>query len=79
MHIEILYAMCLAYVWVHVLQVPYWFKAAFNFKPINCEVCMSGWFCLCMTVTSYAVIEVVGMMGVAMIGEVLLNGLIRRL
>jgi hypothetical protein len=72
----IIYAISMAYIWVEVLQIPYRFKRALNFKPFNCAVCLSGWFCVPLYGVSWSVIPV---MCVAMIGQILLQGLIKKL
>lgn len=46
MGIVILYALCTAFVLVEKLQLPYRFDGYLNFKPFNCQTCLSGWVAL---------------------------------
>jgi hypothetical protein len=73
---EIIYAVCLAYIWVNVLLVPYRFKQVLNFKPLNCTTCLSGWLTLAFVGFKW---EVLPMMAVAMVAQIVLDGLIRKL
>lgn len=72
----ILIAMCMAFVWVDILHIPYRFHQKLNFKPFNCQVCMTGWITLAIVGLHWRAIP---MMCVAMVGQILLQGLIRKL
>ena len=73
---EVIYSIAMAFVWVEILQIPYRFKQKLNFKPLNCAVCLSGWFALILLGVHWTTIP---LMCIAMIGQILLNGLIHKL
>lgn len=73
---QIIYAICMAFVWVDILQMPYRFKRKLNFKPFNCAVCLSGWFTLALMGFTWLTIP---MMCIAMVGQIILSGLINKL
>lgn len=78
----IISAIALAFVWVEILHIPYRFHQKLNFKPFNCTVCMSGWFAfiiMLLTDNSYTLIQMASFMSIAMIGQILLNGIINKL
>ena len=74
--ITLLASIAMAFVWVEILHVPYRFHQKLNFKPFNCAVCLSGWFALFLTGLHWYAIP---MMCFAMIGQIFLAGLIRKL
>ena len=73
-----LIAACGAWVWVFVLDIPdlhKWFRR----KPFNCEVCLSGWFTLCLCAGRVYWLEVPFRMAAAMVVTILLTNLMRKL
>ena len=73
---EMIYAIGIAYIWIHILQMPYRFKGKLNFKPLNCDVCLSGWITFILVGFHWIAIPY---MCLAMIGQILLTGIIRKL
>lgn len=71
----ILYAICSAFVWVDVLQMPFRFPILKR-KPFNCQTCMSGWLVIfyCLPHT-----EGLGIMSIAMVASIFLNYLLKKL
>lgn len=45
---EVILSSCAAFVWVYVLGM-----IRFKYKPLNCETCMAGWFCLGLSIGVY--------------------------
>jgi hypothetical protein len=80
---EILGSVAMAFVWVEILQMPYRFHRKLNFKPFNCAVCLSGWFMLGFTfidtIDYHNIFEIFALMSIAMVSQILLSGLIRKL
>jgi hypothetical protein len=80
---SIIYSICFAYVLVNVLQWHILLNIItgknFNRKPFNCEVCLSGWICFFINIFTDSLYNSTGMMCMAMVGMILLTGLIRRL
>lgn len=73
---EVVFSIAMAFVFVEILQVPFRFKGKLNFKPLNCAVCMSGWFTLILMGVHWITFP---LMCLAMIGQILLTGLINKL
>lgn len=80
---EIIGSICLAFVWVEILQMPMRFNLKLNFKPLNCAVCLSGWFMLLFTIVDeikyHNFFEIFALMSIAMVGQIFLAGIIRKL
>jgi hypothetical protein len=79
---EIMASISMAFVWVEILQIPFRFQRKLNFKPFNCSVCLSGWFMLGFTIIDniqyHNIFEILGLMSIAMVLEIFLSGLIRK-
>jgi hypothetical protein len=73
---EAVLACCLAFVVVDMLQLHIKFK--WNHKPLNCSTCLSGWFCLLLSVPSFS-IYTPAFMAVAMILSVPLTKIMKAL
>ena len=73
---SVIYACAIAFVWVQVLQMPYRFKQKLNFKPLNCQTCLSGWLTLFFVGFHWIVIPY---MCLAMILQIILEGIVRKL
>lgn len=73
---SVLYACAIAFVWVDILQIPFRFKQKLNFKPLNCQVCLSGWITLILTGFHWIVIPY---MCLAMVIQIILSGIIKKL
>lgn len=73
---EILLAACGGWVTVNMVQLHLLLKA--NRKPLNCHVCLSGWFCLMLTVTKYYWIEIPFMMAASMMIAAIFNAIMKR-
>lgn len=75
----ILAAAAFGFVFVDVLRVHHQFNGLLNFKPFNCQNCVSGWsalvFCLFAGINWFWIIPV---MCWAMITNVILNGILNR-
>ena len=80
---EIIGSISLAFVWVEILQMPMRFNLKLNFKPLNCTVCLSGWFMLLFTIIDeikyHNIFEILALMSIAMIAQIFLAGVIRKL
>jgi hypothetical protein len=73
-------AAALAFAFVEILGVPYWFKGLLNFKPFACQTCMSGWFALALGLLSgTGWIWLLPVMALAMIVNIILNGVVNKL
>lgn len=68
---------CMAIVAVKILQLHITFPSL-NRKPFSCETCLSGWFCLVLSVPYVKWWWIPGYMAAAMILTVFINGLMRR-
>ena len=71
---EVLLAACAGWVVVYPLGF-----IRFKRKPFSCEVCMSGWFCMLISIPSYPWYQVPFYMCGAMVTTVLITKLINRL
>lgn len=71
----IILASCAAFVWVFILRMQ-----RFKFKPLNCEHCMAGWFCLALCLAAKVVwYEVPFMMATAMVATIILTAYLKKL
>jgi hypothetical protein len=70
----ILYAICSAFVWVDVLQIPFRFPILKR-KPFNCQICMSGWLVIFYCLPR---VEWLGVMSIAVVASIFLNNLLRK-
>lgn len=61
---EILLSACGGWVTVNMVQLHLLIRA--NRKPMNCESCLAGWFCLAMTVQDYYWMDIPLMMAASM-------------
>lgn len=73
---EILLATCGAFVCVNMLQLHMIFK--WNRKPLNCDVCISGWFCLLLSVPYVYWLHIPFYMAAAMVTTAVLNSVLKR-
>lgn len=71
----VIFAICLAWVWVEIVNKSKWL----NLKPFTCDFCMSGWFALGLSIWYGYYFEAVYLMCVAMVGFVIVNGVINKL
>lgn len=75
----VVFAIAMAWVFVNVVNKRKWL----NFKPFTCDFCMSGWFAALLyglfLFCSSWVIDLLGLICVAMVSFVLLNGVINKL
>jgi hypothetical protein len=73
---EIILAVCGAFVCVEKLQIH--LRLRFDKKPLNCSVCLAGWFCLILSVPSLSIYTPF-YMAVAMILQVPLTKIMKAL
>lgn len=68
---EIIFSACGAWVWVYILGM-----IRFKYKPLNCEKCLAGWFCLAFTAFRFPWYEVPFMMACSMVLVLIINKLV---
>lgn len=70
---EVILSSCASFVWVYVLGMN-----RFKYKPLNCETCMGGWFCLFLCIMEkYIWYQIPFMMCAAMIMSIVLTKLMK--
>lgn len=74
---EILLAACGGFVAVKMLEVHILLRV--NRKPLNCVTCLSGWFCLLLSIQSYYWMDIPFMMAASMMTGAFLNYLMKKL
>jgi hypothetical protein len=72
-----LLAACGSFVWVYILNIPALHRW-FNRKPFACEVCMAGWFDLCLNAGNTWWMEVPFRMAAAMCITILLTNTLKK-
>ena len=75
--IELL-AACGAWVWVFILKIHLLHPALYR-KPFSCEVCLAGWFTLCLCAGNVYWMDVPFRMALSMVITILLTNLMRKL